>query len=195
MRALLLLMLSFAAAAAIAAPPVATVIRLPAEAKSLLRPGERLLDIKAADLDGDGLPDYVLAVTDRLDPDAREDEVRTLKIAVRRADGSFAIVAANPNILMCAECGGRWPDPLAGVTAGSKTFSIHHHWGGPGEDTLVYRFRYSRIDRTWQLVLWEMREDDGKTVTRRTPAQFGKIGIADFVEGMDLDHPFVPPAP
>jgi hypothetical protein len=88
---------------------------------------------------------------------------------------------------MCSECGGMMGDPFAGVTVRTNTFTVNHYGGSAWRWTADYKFNYSRIDKTWQLVRIEKTNfhaaDQKKTLERNVmtpPKDFGKVDIADF---------------
>jgi hypothetical protein len=78
-------------------------------------------------------------------------------------------------------------DPFAGVTVAKNTFTVNHYGGSAWRWSADYKFNYSRIDKTWQLVRIEKTSfhasDPKKTLNRKvmTPLKhFGKVDIADF---------------
>jgi len=163
-------------------------LEAPAELKRLLSAGEVVYDFRKADLNGDGLSDYIFIVTD-CDGDCLEDDYRILKIAIRSSDGRLKIVKSNDKIMLCKECGGVFGDPYTGMEAGYKWFSVSHAQGGNDRLFHTYTFRYSRKDRTWQLVLAREGWSDLDPVTLdlvpvehvyQPPKDYGKIDIADF---------------
>lgn len=164
--------------------------KIPSELKRFIPPGTRLLDFAAADLNGDNLRDYIF-VTEEQEKgkgatDAEEERQRTLFIAVRSKDGALKVVKKNDNIIFCSTCGGVMGDPYAGIEASRKTFTVSHYGGSAWRWQIMYKFNYSRIDATWQLVLVEettfnsLEPDKVKTKIYRPPRDFGKIDIADF---------------
>jgi len=76
-------------------------------------------------------------------------------------------------------------DPLEGVEVGDKTFTVSHYGGSGIRWSVRYKFNYSRIDKTWQLV--EVKNESYSTADVDdikskvlTPKNFGKIDVADF---------------
>ncbi len=165
------------------------------EVKPFIEEGTRLLKIASADLNGDGTPDYILVLEKEKekpeDPDIEKGQ-RPLLILARDATGALKLVKRNDKIVSCSTCdGGVKGDPFDGVKMGTKTFTVRNSgvrgmgtWGWWTE----YKFNYSRIDNTWQLVRSEEGEEQevGPAPARRhveayaPPKDYGKIDIADF---------------
>lgn len=161
----------------------------PPELKQLVAKGESLLAYERADLNGDGRDDFVFIVEPaKRDPDARlhEEMPRTLKIAIRSANGSLKVVKQNSKLVLCEACGGAFGDPFAGLTAAARTLSVSNYGGSAWRWSDVSTFNYSRRDDTWQLVRVETasfhasKPDKQERKTYRPPRDFGKIDIADF---------------
>lgn len=163
---------------------------IPEELKQIISPQEELLAFVAADLNDDGLMDYVFVVESR-EAEVKSDEfdqgIRTLKIAIGCPDKSIKIVKISKNAVLCRTCGGSFdPFNLRELTASKKTFAVSHY-GGTGERwSNTYQFNYSRRDDTWQLVYVEETTSDvsdhNKIITKnyRPPKSFGKIDISEF---------------
>ncbi|MCQ8105368.1 hypothetical protein NP590_14730 [Methylomonas sp. SURF-2] len=162
---------------------------VPAELREFVDANSSLLAHAGADLNGDGLSDYVFILerqrTNDTDP-AIESGQRPLKIALRQADNSLKIVKTNDRIVFCSTCGGVFGDPFAELSATSKSFSVSHYGGSNWRWTNNFQFNYSRRDNTWQLVRVEESSfhtsdpETVKTVSHKPPKDFGKIDIADF---------------
>ena len=163
--------------------------KAPAEIKKFIPPGNKLLALESADLNGDGLQDYILVLekqkANESDPDIDIDQ-RPLWIIIRTKEGSLQIVKKNEKVVFCSTCGGVMGDPFQGVEVGLKTFTVNHYGGSGWRWSKSFRFNYSRIDDTWQLVRVEETSFHSSTpekVTKKiyTPPQhFGKIDISDF---------------
>jgi hypothetical protein len=160
---------------------------IPSELKRLVGQGETILDFQSADLNGDGLIDFVFIVEpERVKKNDDDDGVRILKIAIRNADKILNVVKSNDKVVFCLKCGGAFGDPFAGLTAAKKTFSVHNYGGSAWRWSYTYRFNYSKLDNTWQLV--EVKEstfhasepEKEKARTFRPPTDFGKIDISEF---------------
>lgn len=167
-----------------------TDLKVPAEVKPFVESETKPIALESADLNGDGLKDYIL-VLERENP-AETDEFdfpknqRSLLILVRGKDKKLTQVKRNENIIMCSQCGGVWGDPFAGITVGKNTFTVNHYGGSNWRWTADYKFDYSRIDKTWQLVKIEKdsfhtsepNKSERKVMT--PPKDFGKVDVADF---------------
>jgi len=161
----------------------------PAELKGLVLPQESLLAFAVADLNGDGLEDFVFVVEikpSEASSEKEDDGKRVLKIALRYSDNSLSVVKVNEKVVHCRKCGGSWGDPFGGLNASKRTFSIEHAGGSSWRWSNSYQFNYSRKDGTWQLVYVEensYHSSDPNKITNKTyrpPKSFGKIDISEF---------------
>ncbi len=157
----------------------------PAEIMPFIKKGESLLYFTTADLNGDGLSDYLLVLESP--GNSEEGNLRELVIITRQEDRSLRVEKRNSKIVMCSKCGGGWGDPFPGdIITDTNTFTVQNYGGGGSRWSEVYRFNYSRRDRKWQLVeatLSTFNIDDlhsEKTTVYKPPKDFGKIDIADF---------------
>ena len=176
-----------------AAPPSAAAqdeaLKIPEEVKPFVEAGTKAIALEAADLNGDGGGDFVL-VLERENPSKDENDFpvrqRPLLILVRGADGKLSEATRNELLVMCSQCGGVFGDPFEGVEVGRNTFTVNHYGGSNWRWKNSYKFNYSRIDRTWQLVRTEeisyhtSDPDKMKTQVFTPPRHYGKIDIADF---------------
>jgi hypothetical protein len=163
--------------------------KLPPEVRPFVATGTRPLSMAGADLNGDGLQDFVLVLERQKaqpsDPD-REDRQRPLLILVRQPGGALKEVKRNDRIVYCSTCGGMMGDPFQGIQAGLKTFTVAHYGGSAWRWSVDYKFNYSRRDNTWQLVRVQESgfhtSEPGKVKTGvyTPPKHYGKIDIADF---------------
>ena len=164
-------------------------LKIPEEVKPFVEAGTKAIAVEAADLNGDGRGDFVL-VLERENPakDANDFPVRQrpLLILTRGEDGKLSEAKRNELLVMCSQCGGVFGDPFEGVEVGRNTFTVNHYGGSNWRWKYSYKFNYSRIDRTWQLVRTEEVEyhtsdpDKMKTQVFTPPRHYGKIDIADF---------------
>lgn len=159
-------------------------VKLPAELKPFVPAGYDPLSLDSADLDFDGVKDYVLVLQKKGDVD---EGSRPLLIITRAPDGSLKQRARNDKLVYCASCGGVMGDPFQGVEAGPGRFAVTHYGGSAWRWANAFRFAYSRRDATWQLVRVEEESfnslDPDKTLKKRLyipPRDFGKIDIGDF---------------
>ena len=176
-----------------AAPPLPAAQReeleVPAEVRPFVETGTKAIALEAADLNGDGRGDFVL-VLERENPAKDEHDFpvnqRPLLLLVRGEDGRLSEAKRNERIVMCSRCGGVFGDPFEGVVAGRNTFTVDLYGGSNWRWKYSYKFNYSRIDRTWQLVRAEeisyhTSDPEGmKTQVFTPPRHYGKIDIADF---------------
>src|SRR5215204_5953444 len=176
-----------------AAPPLAAAqseeLRVPAEVRPFVEQGTKAVALEAADLNGDGRGDFVL-VLERENPAKDADDFpvnqRPLLVLVRGDDGRLAAAKRNERLVMCSKCGGVFGDPFEGVEAGRNTFTVNFYGGSNWRWKYAYRFNYSRVDKTWQLVRAEEisyhTSDPDKMKTRvfTPPRDYGKIDLADF---------------
>ncbi len=162
---------------------------LPPGVRSFVAADTRPLHVASADLNGDGLKDYILVLErETATPsDAKLDErQRPLLILVRHPDGALKEAARNEKIVYCSTCGGMMGDPFQDIKAGVRTFSVHHYGGSAWRWSISYTFNYSRRDKTWQLVRvsqdsYHASDPDKAEITISTPPKdYGKIGISDF---------------
>lgn len=162
-------------------------IAVPAKAAPFVEKGKIALALETADLNGDGFADYLLVVeTPKADRDEPGDGIRTLLILTAGRNGDLKLAARNDKVVYCRTCGGVFGDPFAGITAKRNSFSVDNYGGSNWRWSDSYKFNYSRIDETWQLVLVAkdsfMATDPEKTAKTKiiTPKKFGKINIARF---------------
>jgi len=166
-----------------------TELKIPAEVAPFVEGGTKAIALEAADLNGDGRQDFVL-VLEKENPQSDENDFpvnqRPLLILLRGADGKLSLAKRNERVVMCSKCGGVFGDPFEGVIAKRNTFSVEHYGGSAWRWKYSYKFNYSRIDKTWQLVRVEELDyhtsdpDKVKTKIRTPPRDFGKIDVSDF---------------
>ena len=166
-------------------------VEVPVEVKPFVEQGTKPIALESADLNGDGSKDYVL-VLERENPSLKDENdfpknQRPLLILVRGADNKLTAAKRNELIVMWSACGGMMGDPFMGVTVARNSFTINHYGGSAWRWSVDYKFNYSRIDKTWQLVRIEEESfnanDPQKTRKRKIrtpPKNFGKVDIADF---------------
>ena len=132
-----------------------------------------------ADLDGDGTNDWLI-VSERV---GQPDEERLFQIVQTQKSGQ-PIVFRNKKLLTCKSCGGtRTDDPIVAIQPISKGFILVTEGGSREVWSRVVTFKYSNIDKCWQLV--EISEKNIDTHTGksskwlRSPKDFGKINFQD----------------
>jgi hypothetical protein len=162
---------------------------VPTELRIFVAANTSLLAYAGADLNGDGLSDYVFILERQKMHDAApetETGQRPLKIALRQPDNSLKVVKTNHKIMFCSTCGGVFGVPFAELSATAKSFRVSHYGGSNWRWTNNFQFNYSRRDDTWQLVRVEesaFHTSDPETLETliyKPPKDFGKIDIADF---------------
>lgn len=156
---------------------------LPAAAKAILPAQGKLIDAASADLDGDGVLDYV-AVTEA-EPQSsapEEDPTRIVFVIRQKPAGTFQVAAKNPHALIAKSLGGGMGDPFDSLSAGTKKFTLSHFGGRREKWTANYTFSYSSIDQAWQLteIKASRWHNDARLQTFRPPHDFGKIAFQDF---------------
>lgn len=168
---------------------------VPAELHPFVTRGKRPLCVAAADLDGDGLGDYVLVLGARHKfrpeqaPDADDvykDDLRTLLVLMRRPEGGLRVAARSEHAAMCAECGGMMGDPFEGIVAGPGAFTLYHYGGSAWRWRADYTFAYVPATGRWRLrsvsdlSYWSPEPDKMKQHVYTAPRDFGEIDLADF---------------
>lgn len=164
-------------------------LKVPAEVAPFVEAGTKAIAVEGGDLNGDGRQDFIL-VLERENPAKDENDFpvnqRPLLLLLRGADGKLSVAKRNERIIMCSQCGGIFGDPFEGVTVGRNTFTAEFYGGSAWRWKYSYRFNYSRIDRTWQLVRVESlsyhtsNPDKVETKIHTPPRHFGKIDLSDF---------------
>ncbi|WP_292933016.1 hypothetical protein [Noviherbaspirillum sp.] len=140
------------------------------------------------DIIGDGNKEVIYIVKDS-DENSETYGNRTFLIAKRNLDG-YEVLAKSDKVILCATCGGPSGDPLEGIEFLKSGFVIRQHGGGWDRWITSYTFKYSKRDRTWQLVKavdGYYSSDESKssafrpvTKTYTPPHDFGKILINEF---------------
>ena len=161
---------------------------IPSEVKPFIERNTAAILLNAVDLNGDGLSDYVLVLEKkRSASDEIEEGSRPLLLLIRQANKSLKLAKRNDKIVLCAQCGGTFGDPLESLDVASKSFTVNHYGGSSQRWAYSYQFNYSRRDNTWQLVAVDESffdaHDPEKTMKHKTykpPKHYGKIDIADF---------------
>jgi hypothetical protein len=166
-----------------------TELKIPTEVLPFVESGTKAIALEKSDLNGDGSEDFIL-VLEKQKPAKDADDFpvgqRPLLILLRGADGKLTLAKRNERVVMCSQCGGVFGDPFEGVIAARNTFSVEHYGGSSWRWKYSYKFNYSRIDKTWQLVKVEEinyhTSNPEKMTTKiyTPPRHFGKIDIANF---------------
>lgn len=163
-------------------------INLTPEVAAFIEKGTKAIAAEKADLDGDRDDDFVL-VLEKEKPEIVDDfpvKQRPLLILRRTADGKLELAKRNDLLVMCSQCGGVFGDPFDSIDVARNTFTVNHYGGSNWRWAVSYKFNYSRIDKTWQLVRVKnigyhtSDPDKMETDIHTPPRHFGKIDIADF---------------
>jgi hypothetical protein len=160
---------------------------IPPDAAAFIGKDQKALAFESGDLNGDGTIDHILVLENSVtNPDEDGSDKRTLLIITRGADQKLTLAKRNDRIVLCRSCGGSFGDPFDGVYIERNGFTVHNYGGSWQRWSLDIQFKYSRLDRTWQLVRFDKEEYDSHdpnkvgTSSSKTPRDFGKIDIADF---------------
>ncbi len=162
---------------------------LPAAVQPFVPAGTRVLALDSADLNGDGLRDYVLILEkEKALPTDAEIEIgqRPLLVLVQQLGGSLTVAARNDRVVYCSTCGGVFGDPFESLDVKKNRFVVHHYGGSNWRWTVDYSFTWSRLHRTWELVRVEETSfhtsapDYAKRRVFTPPRNFGRIDLADF---------------
>ena len=172
-----------AVVASLAAPRFALglskqTVELPAALTPFVAAGTRPIEVVAADLNGDGVKDFLL-VLEHATADSDDEGDRELLIIVRQPDGSLVVARRSKG----AVPGG---DDFQGIQAKPKSFIIETYGGHSWRTSTGSTFTYSRRDRTWQLTRVQIstfhvsNPDQITTHVFHPPGDFGKIDIENF---------------
>jgi len=169
--------------------------KIPDEIQLFAEKNSIIIDWKSADLNGDGLDDYLVVLEiqkkNTSEPDMN-DKQRPVLLLIRQQDGSLKLVKRNDQIVSCSTCGGTFDDGFSELVASNRAFSISNHTGGTSAQTTdVYFFGYSRRDSTWQLVRVETKQEElfkkaEYKYVMTPPSDFGKIDFENFDAGLYL---------
>lgn len=143
---------------------------------------------KNKDIIGDGGNETIFIVRDN-DENSETYGNRTFLIARENSNG-YELLARSDKAILCITCGGPSGDPFEDIGFLKNGFVIRHHGGGWNRWITSYAFKYSKRDKTWQLVKavdGYYSADESKknafipiTKTYIPPRDFGKISIDEF---------------
>lgn len=178
-----ILLLSFIVSSSSFAADAIKHSAIPQSLKDFIEQGSKAIEIKSADLNGDGIDDFLIVTED-------QDGGRSLLIISKQPDGKLKFEKRSEVVVMCKSCGGALGDPFTGVQLKPKSFTVQHSGGSADRWTNSFTFNYSKRDKTWQLVRVEetsyhtARPNKINTQRFTPPKDFGKIDIEEF----DPDH-------
>lgn len=164
-------------------------VKIPDALKEFVLHNTKPIEMRSADLNGDGKMDYVLVLTStnvEAGQEQNDDSQRITLIIVRKPEGELSIAARNHHVAFCAGCGGIMGDPFEGVTVRKNSFTITNSGGSRERWSSSFQFNYSSKDNAWQLVRVTETEVDtlkprsGKTTILVPPRHYGKIDFVDF---------------
>jgi hypothetical protein len=164
-------------------------VKIPAELKEFVLHNTKPIEMKSADLNGDGKMDYIMVLTStnvEAVQEQNDDSQRITLIIVRKPEGELSVAARNHLVAFCAGCGGIRGDPFEGVEVKKNSFTITNAGGSRDRWASSFQFNYSRRDNSWQLVkvteseFDSLKPNSGKTTILVPPKHYGKIDFVDF---------------
>jgi hypothetical protein len=151
---------------------------LPSEVQSFVANGEAATELYCADLNGDGLPDYLLVTQDQ------SQSKRTIQILLRKPNGQLTSAVSNANVVQPP-----FEDGVNGqhnIIARHNKFSVVNESAGSGGGVdHVFYFEYSKPAGTWILTRAE-RELTGNAHAEYerggtwVQKDFGRIEFSEF---------------
>ena len=187
MKELLLVVAALLASTSMAATSNWPVEQVAAEFEPFIERNTHVIEIESADLNGDGLADFLVVLEQTTtESDSEYEGDRILLIIQRRADGKLELSKRSESAIPDPDCGGPFGDCFQGIQAKQRGFTIGTYGGSSWRSNIEITFGYSRRDKTWQLVRVESSSfhisNPEKVTTRvfRPPRDFGKIDIEAF---------------
>jgi hypothetical protein len=160
--------------------------QVPAEVLPFIDAGNKAIAIEKADLNGDGLQDYLVVFQEAsTDPDDLESSDRPFVILTRSKSGQLVLAARNDKAVLCGGCGGVRGDPFVRIDVSTDKFTVHNAGGSStiwmDDDT----FQYSPRSRQWflsRVVVTMMHGSNPENEQQRvfTPKDYGKIELSHF---------------
>lgn len=162
--------------------------RIPDELRPFVLSGTRAMCAARADLNADGLRDYVLVLEKLNERDTSSTwsaAPRPLLVVVRQPGGTLHVAARNDRLVYCAACGGMFGDPFEGVHVRAGTFTVYHYGGSSWRWRADYTFRYVQDAGTWRLTRVEELSYHASWPEKMEKTVFvadhlGDIDLADF---------------
>lgn len=143
-----------------------------------------ILDSATADINKDGINDWVLVLKNKMENDSTE-QVRPLLLLQGTKQGSFTCWARNDSVVYCKVCGGIYGDPYAGLTVKQGSFTVEHYGGSNWRWTRNITFTYNT--KTKKLVLkndrgenWHISEPNRITYDVFHKQDFGKLTFQQY---------------
>jgi hypothetical protein len=169
---------------------------IPTDIASFAEKGYHIISWLSADLNGDGLNDYLVveeksknAATAKTDSSGGDEGfIRSVLIYIRQPDQSLKLVKRNDIVASCSFCFDfHTTEAFVQIAATRRSFSVRRESLGTAFfNIFTYTYGYSRRDNTWQLIRAEEKYDaqttrEASSVDIFTPPKdFGKIDFADF---------------
>jgi hypothetical protein len=121
---------------------------LPQYLKKFIPKGYGALDIVSADLNIDGINDFLLASFKIDEAKINPSPKRNLKILLGQPDHTFKLDCESWTVLVPLDMGG-FSDPYPGIIVDKGTFVIQFSGGSNWKETAATTFKYSRADKDW----------------------------------------------
>jgi hypothetical protein len=167
----------------------ATELPVSSDIAAFVPKGYVLIQDVQGDLNRDGIADRVIVIQNQ-GQDVESTQQRELLVLLGQAKGGFQLAKRAVGAVLCEQCGGAF-EPLQDISIDHNALTIDHFGGSRDRWNYSARFAYSRIDRTWQLVHFEMGSYDdfdpdntAESHVYRPPRDYGKIAIDEF----QLEH-------
>jgi hypothetical protein len=150
--------------------------------KSLIPPGNEILDLVAADMNQDGFTDFALVLRNE-NENTNGDELRPLLIVAGNKNGEFKLLQRNDSVVLCKNCGGVFGDPFQSITFTDGLLAVEHNVGNNlrWSRNISFRFdqdlqefilnddasySYQRASSSKQVTTTGKKEEDGKRLFR-----------------------------
>jgi hypothetical protein len=152
--------------------------------RSYIPAGFTILGRATADINGDGNPDWVVALRNPYE-NMNPDTTRPLLLLLGNGKGGYRLIARNDSVVLCNNCGGIHGDPFQRVTAGEGWISVRHFGGSGWRWTRVITFRYDRRRRQFLLAAdggrsWHVDSPKNGTRIVNRPEDFGRVTFHQF---------------
>jgi hypothetical protein len=161
-------------------------ILLPSQLQSFVEPGTRPIELELADLNGDGLPDFIVVLENLPTADEAHGLERVFLIIAGQPGGALRVVTRSDSAVRDDTCGGPLGDCFGGVDVKGSTFILSEGGGSNWRWNRVSTFKFSSRDKTWQLVRvveqsWHLSNPSKiKRTVYVPPNDFGKIDISEY---------------
>lgn len=157
-------------------------------------PGHFILDSASADLNNDGYTDLlVIAAIHGEDTLSSPDLIkRPLILFLRDKHGRLKPALQNENAILCAQCGGVYGDPYAGMELRTGRVVLSMYGGSNWRWSIENVFVYSASLQTWYLAeqteeSFNVMEPDKVERITRDSTQLGGITLGEYNIYRDTD--------